>query len=148
MSRLTPKEWQQSILAFLFILSISSWFCIVQNRACCCFCCCSVTKLCLTICDPMYSCASGFPVLHYLPEFVQTHVHWVGDAIQLSHPLSSLSPPALSLTCYQSGEGIQTGVCLRPIRECGVSGYMKNRTFSYSSMLAWTDSFDWQLQDT
>ena len=40
----------------------------------------------------------GFPVLHYLLEFTQTHVHWVGDAIQPSHPLSSPSPPALNLS--------------------------------------------------
>ena len=40
----------------------------------------------------------GFPVLHYLPEFAQTHVHWVNDAIQLSHPLLPIFPPALSLS--------------------------------------------------
>ena len=40
----------------------------------------------------------GFPVLHHLPEFVQTHVYWVSDAIQPSHPLSSSSPPALNLS--------------------------------------------------
>ena len=44
----------------------------------------------------------GFPVLHYLPEFAQTHVHQVCDAIQLSYPLSSPSPPALNLTQHQS----------------------------------------------
>jgi len=43
----------------------------------------------------------GFPVLHYLPEFVQTHAHWVSDAIQPSHPLSSLSPPAFNLSQHQ-----------------------------------------------
>ena len=43
----------------------------------------------------------GFPVLHYLPEFAQTHVHWISDAIQPSHPLSSASPPALSLSQHQ-----------------------------------------------
>ena len=43
----------------------------------------------------------GFPVLHYLPEFAQTHVHWMSDAIQPSHPLSSASPPALSLSQHQ-----------------------------------------------
>ena len=43
----------------------------------------------------------GFPVLHHLQEFAQTHVHWVSDAIQLSHPLSSPSPPALSLSHHQ-----------------------------------------------
>ena len=44
----------------------------------------------------------GFPVLHYLPEFVQTHVHWVGDAIQPSHPLLPLPPLALNLSQHQS----------------------------------------------
>ena len=43
-----------------------------------------------------------FPVLHHLPEFAQTHVHWVSDAIQPSHPLSSPSPPAFNLPNYQS----------------------------------------------
>ena len=50
----------------------------------------SVAKLCPALCDPMNCSMPGFPVLHYLPEFTQTHVHWVGDAIQPSHPLSSL----------------------------------------------------------
>ena len=43
----------------------------------------------------------GFPVLHCLPEFAQTHVHWVGEAIQPSHPLSSPSPPTLNLSQQQ-----------------------------------------------
>ena len=43
----------------------------------------------------------GFPVLHYLPEFAQTHVHWVGDAIQSSHPLLSPSPPTFNLSQHQ-----------------------------------------------
>ena len=43
----------------------------------------------------------GFPILHSLPEFAQTHVHWVSDAIQPSHPLSFPSPPALNLSHYQ-----------------------------------------------
>ena len=51
-------------------------------------CCCSVAKLCLTLCDPMAYSMTDFPVLHYLPEFAQTHTHWVGDAIQPSHPQS------------------------------------------------------------
>ena len=57
-------------------------------------CCCSVAKSCLTLCDPMDSSTPGFPVLHYLPEFAQIHVHWVSDAIQPSHPLLPPSPPA------------------------------------------------------
>ena len=55
------------------------------------YCSCSVTQLCLTLCDPVNSSTSGFPTLYYLTEFVQTHVHWVSDAIQPSHPLSSPS---------------------------------------------------------
>ena len=43
----------------------------------------------------------GFPVLHYLPEFAQTYVHWVDNIIQPSHPLSPLSPPALNLSQHQ-----------------------------------------------
>ena len=50
-------------------------------------CSCSVAKSCLILCDPMDCSTPGFPVLHYLPEFAQTHVHWVGDAIQPSHYL-------------------------------------------------------------
>ena len=49
-------------------------------------------QLCLTLWDPMDCSTSGFPVLHYLPEFAQTHVHWVGDAIQPSRPPSPSSP--------------------------------------------------------
>ena len=64
-------------------------------------CCCSVTHSCLTHCNPMDCSTPGFPVLHYLPEFTQTHVHWVSDAIQSSHPLSSPSAPALNLSQHQ-----------------------------------------------
>ena len=56
---------------------------------------------CLTFCDPMDCSTPGFPVLHYLPEFAQTHIFWVGDAIQPSHPLSPPSPPALNLPQHQ-----------------------------------------------
>ena len=49
---------------------------------------------CLTLCDPMNRSTPGLPVHHQLPEFTQTHIHWVGDAIQPSHPLSSPSPSA------------------------------------------------------
>ena len=54
----------------------------------------SVTQLCPTLCDPMNRSTPGLPVHHQLPEFTQTHVHRVGDAIQPSHPLSSPSPPS------------------------------------------------------
>ena len=54
----------------------------------------SVAQSCSTLCNPMNSSTQGLPVHHQLPEFTRTHVHWVGDAIQPSHPLSSPSPPA------------------------------------------------------
>ena len=64
-------------------------------------CCCSVTQSWSTLCDPVDCCAPGFPVLHYLPEIAQTHVHWVDGAIQPSHPLSSPFPPAFSVSQHQ-----------------------------------------------
>ena len=64
-------------------------------------CCCSVTQSYQTLCDPMGCSTPCFPVVHHLPELVQTHVHWVNDAFQPSHPLSS-SPPALHLSQHQS----------------------------------------------
>ena len=60
--------------------------------------CCSVAQSCPTFCDPMDCSMIGFPLLHYLLEFAQIHVHWVGDAIQPSHPLLSPSPPAFSIS--------------------------------------------------
>ena len=54
----------------------------------------SVTQSCLTLCNPMNRSTPGLPVHHQLPEFTQTHVYRVSDAIQPSHPLSSPSPPA------------------------------------------------------
>ena len=61
----------------------------------------SVAQSCLTVCNPMNRSMPGLPVHHQLPEFTQTHVHWVGDAIQPSHPLSSLSPPAPNASQHQ-----------------------------------------------
>ena len=61
----------------------------------------SVAQSCPSLCDPINGSTPGLPVHHQLPEFTQTHVHWVGDAIQPSHPLSSPSPPALSLSQHQ-----------------------------------------------
>ena len=66
-----------------------------------CCCCCLVAKLCPTLCDPMDCSTPGFPVIHHLLEFTQTHVRWVSDAIQPSHPLASPSPPAFNLSQHQ-----------------------------------------------
>ena len=62
----------------------------------------SVAQSCPTLCDPMNRSRPGLPVHHQLPEFTQTHVHRVSDAIQPSHPLSSPSPPALNPSQHQS----------------------------------------------
>ena len=61
----------------------------------------SVTQSCPTLCNPMDCSMPGFPVHHQLPELTQTHVHWVSDPIQPSHPLSSPSPRAFSLSQHQ-----------------------------------------------
>ena len=70
------------------------------------FCCCSATKLCPTLCNPMNCSMPGFPVLHCLLEFAQTHVHWVGDATQSSQPLLPQSFPA-------SGFSNELALCIR-----------------------------------
>ena len=59
--------------------------------------CCSVTKSYLILCDPMDCSMPYFPLFYHLLEFAQSHVHWVSDAIQLSHLLSAPSPPAFNL---------------------------------------------------
>ena len=58
----------------------------------------SVAQSCPTLCDPMDCSIPGFPVLHFLLDFAQSHVHWVRDAIQPSYSLLSPSPPALNLS--------------------------------------------------
>ena len=61
----------------------------------------SVAQSYLNLCDPMDCSMPGFPVHHQLPELIQTHVHRVGDVVQASHPLSSIFPPAFSLSQHQ-----------------------------------------------
>ena len=61
----------------------------------------SVAQSCPTLCDPMDCSTPGLPVHHQIPEFTQTHVHRVSDAIQPSHPLLSPSPPAFNLSQHQ-----------------------------------------------
>ena len=63
--------------------------------------CCSITKSCLTLCNPMDYSIPDVSVLHCLLEFAQTHVHWLSEAIQPSHPLSFLFLPALNLSQHQ-----------------------------------------------
>ena len=61
----------------------------------------SVAQSCPTLCNPMNHSTPGLPVHHHLPEFTETHVHWVSDAIQPSHPLASPSPPAPNLSHHK-----------------------------------------------
>ena len=75
---------------------VCSWKGIVWECLCC-----LVTQTYPTLCDPMNWSTPSFPILYYLPELAQTHVHWAGDAIQPSYPLSPLSPPALNLSRHQ-----------------------------------------------
>ena len=71
----------------------------------------SVTQLCLTLCNPINCSMPGLPIHHQLPESTQTHVHWVGDTIQPSHPLSCLSPPALKAIIGVFSN--ESAVCIR-----------------------------------
>ena len=71
--------------------------------------CCSVAQSCLTLCDPMDYTMPGFLVLHYLLEFAQTHAHWVGDAIQPSHPLLLLPSVFPSIRVFSN----QSALCIR-----------------------------------
>ena len=77
---------------FFYKKPVNDWIC----------CCCWATKSCPTIWNPMDCSTPGFPILHCLPEFAQTYVHWTGDAIQPSYPLSPTSPPVLKLPQHQS----------------------------------------------
>ena len=61
------------------------------------------------LCYPMGCRTPGFPVLHCLLEFAQTHVHWVDDTIQITHPVLPLSPPALNLSQHQG----KLALCIR-----------------------------------
>ena len=87
--------WRWNSISALFSLNTVLWYraAAVQFS--------SVTQSCPTLCDPMDCSTPGFPVHHQLPELAQTHVHWVSEAIQPSHPLSSPSPPAFHLSQHQ-----------------------------------------------
>ena len=86
----------------------------------------SVAQSCPTPCNPVNHSTLGLPVHHLLPEFTQTHVHWVGNAIQPSHPLLSPCPPALNLSQRQ---GLAWGG-----QSIGISA---------SASVLWLNSQDW-----
>ena len=79
--------WQSNVSAFYYAVSVQFNSVQLLSR--------------VRLCDPMNCSMPGLPIHHQLPEFTQTHVHWVRDAIQPSHPLSSPSPPAFNLSQHQ-----------------------------------------------
>ena len=104
---LTDCKWALSsgglTQSFCLIL-LSNFLCPSDHSHsdCCCY---SVAKSCLTLCDLLVYREPGSSVFHYLLEFAQIHVHWVGDAIQPFHPLLPPSPFAFSLSQHQSFPG-------------------------------------------
>jgi len=96
----SAQESNQGLLYCRQILYQRSYQGTPTGACCSIIYCCLVKKSCSlwTLCDPKDCSAPGFPGLRYLPEFDQTHVHWVGDAIQPSHSLSPTTPPALNIS--------------------------------------------------
>ena len=86
-------EFEFCVVKVILSSTTNSMFSIIQFGL--------VTQSCPTLCDPMDCSMPGLPLHNQLPEFTQTHVHRVGDAIQPSHPLSSPSPPAFNLSQHQ-----------------------------------------------
>ena len=101
----------------------------------------SVAQSCLTICDPMDCSMPSFPVHHQLPDLTQTHVHWVSDAIQSSHPLSSPSPPTCNISQHQ---GPFKWVSSSPQVAKGLEYQLQHYSFNgYSGLISFsTDRLD------
>ena len=81
-----------------------------------------VPQWCLILCDPMGCSTPGSPVLHYVPKFAQTHILWVCDAIQPSHPLSPSYPFALNLSQHQ---GLAGNVCVFYLKTIQINSLYK-----------------------
>ena len=93
----------------------------------------SVTQSCPTLCDPMNCSTPGLPVHHQLPEFTQTHIHQVGDAIQASHPLSSPFPPVPNPSQHQSLlQWVNSSHIIRVPK--GENGKLSNSSLSLSNL--------------
>ena len=95
-----PETWGISVLG-VFARSVLAGQGLHGCWPCKSFCCSLVAQLCPALCSPMNCSTPGFPVLHYLLELAQTHVHRVSDAIQPSHSLFPPFPPALNLSQHQ-----------------------------------------------
>ena len=103
------------------------------------FCCCLVTNSYSTLCNPMDCSTPGFPVPHYLPEFAQVCVHWVGDATQPSHPLLSSCPFAFPSIRVFSNKSV---LCIRWPKYWSFS-FSISPSNEYSGLISFrTDWFD------
>ena len=98
----------------------------------------SVSQSCLIHCNPMDCSMPGFPVHHQYPERAQTHVHWVGDAIQPSHPLSFPSPPAFNLS---QNQGLCQGVSSSHQVARVLEFLLQHPSFQYSGLVSFR--IDW-----
>ena len=110
----------------------------------------SVAQSCPTLCDPTGCSTPGLPVHHQFPESTQTRVHWVGDAIQLSHPLSSPSPPAFNLSQHQ-GFSNESVLCIRWPKDCsshqvakGLEFQLQHQSFQWIVRIDFL--WDWQIR--
>ena len=88
------KDGPRALRGICSIFRVSKWQQLTRVLS-------SVAQSCPTLCNPMDCSTPGLLVHQQLPELAQTHVHWVGDAIQPSHPLLSPSPPAFNLSQHQ-----------------------------------------------
>ena len=118
-----PEMWPEVVATFWPTVPDTNWpvfffLCLVKS--------CSFAELCPTLYDPMDCRMPGFPVPHHLLESAQTHVHWVGDTIQPSHPLSPPSPPAFRLPQHQG---------LFPVNWLFVSGGQRTGASDSASVL-------------
>ena len=98
----------------------------------------SVAQSYSTLCNPMNRSTPGLPVHHQLREFTQTHVHWVSDAIQLSHPLLSPSLPTLNLSQHQGlFQWVSSSHQVAKVLEF----QLHHQSFQYSGLISF--SMDW-----
>ena len=111
-------------------------------------CCCSVSQLHLTLCDPMDCSTPGFPVLRHLLELAQTHVHWVGDAIQPFRPLPSPSPISTSIKISKKCTDITLKYAFlfgRPNFTLGFGNYRPQQAYWKSCVKQTCDHLKWYV---
>ena len=118
-------------------------------RWCFCNCCCSASKSCPALCYRRDFSTPGSPVLHSLPEFAQTHVHWVKAAIQPSHPLPPPSPPALNLSQHQSlFQWVGSSHQVAKVLELQLQQQSFQWIFGVNFFWDWPIWFPWCLRDS